>query len=475
MIHVRRWFASATNRPLIVAAAIGFVVRACWAVWATNDPGAEFNDAWAYAAMAERFASFGTPVLGGAHTAFFPPGFPLVAAPVVWIGRETGLWDAYVAGAIVNVAVSTLSILLVGVLARRWFGQTAGSIASWLLALSPAHVYYSSSNLSEPLLTALVLTVMAASWAVLEHEDRSRRGPLLLGAAVGCAVLVKSSGIVLLVVPALTALAVSTPWRRVVRLTAWTLVGAVALTAPWAVRNGVQVGVWTPLSTNNAAFACNGNRDGATGGWDTSSAADADCFRGSPFDDPDIGVDTPLRSDPSAAPADEPEWYGRTTRTALAWIVAHPVETVRLLPQKAWRTYGSPGAALEDGRNLVTDSFGGPAATSALTSLAAAWHALVLSLAALGLLLGGACRRAFPLWGYAAALTLVVFGGIGLSRYSHSITAVATVVAAAVIAAAAGRAEPFGRRTTGTTPDETQDRDPTGPTAPGEPVDRVAG
>lgn len=435
MRALRSWLASPQNRPLLAAAAVGLTLRSGWALWATNSPGNRYNDAWAYAGMAKGFAKLQTPVLGGVPTAFFPPGYPLATTPLVWIGKQTGLWNAYAAGSILNVGLSTISIILVGLITRRFFGATAGLVSSWVLALSPTHIFYSSANLSESLLTLLALIVMAGTLVLVDRNDfEDWRGPLLIGITVGFAVLVKSSALVLLLMPALTARARSLSWQRARQLSSWTLLGAVLALGPWLTRNIVEVGVWTPLSTNNAAFVCNGNRDGATGGWDTSKAADDDCFVGSPFDSPVIDVDTPLPA--RGGNPDEARWYRETTAKTTSWVVSHPFAALQLVPRKVALTYTGPGEALKDGRNQVTDTIGGPTVSQALKAAATWWHFSVLSLAALGILILRSCRRAYPVWGYIASITVVVAGGIGLPRYHHSITAVATILVGAVIAEA---------------------------------------
>src|SRR5262249_49828882 len=126
------------------------------------------------------------------------------------------------------------------VIARRFFGIGAVLPAVFCLAASPISVSYGAKVMVETFLSLWILLVYAAAALVLERPSRPRA--VLLGTALGLAVMTKLT--VALLLPAAAVLFVTLYWRRhpIDRDALKTLVvimlpiGLIA--GPWYVKNG---------------------------------------------------------------------------------------------------------------------------------------------------------------------------------------------------------------------------------------------
>jgi hypothetical protein len=194
-----------------------------------------------YLVMARALAQGQGYVWEGRPTAYRPPLYPLILAPLVAVfrGRTALAWG--VVG--LHVALGAATVWLTGSAARRW-GYSAGQClaAATIVALDPVLVAQSRMVMTETP-TALLL---AASLAALAWPDH--RGASLGGVAMGLAALCRPStlpgaGLVA------TAGALLGPGRRKDRLIRGTLLmaGTATVLLPWAIRNALVLGepVWT--------------------------------------------------------------------------------------------------------------------------------------------------------------------------------------------------------------------------------------
>lgn len=433
---VRAWWREPANRALLVAAAVGLALRVAWGVAAARTPLDPFADPAQYLRMAGDLSRGDMPTIGGRHTAFHPPGYPLALAPLLFLLRAVGVGGAPVVAAAVNALFGAASILAAGVLARQWVHPRAARWAAWLVALSPGHIFFTSVAVADTAATAVLLVGLAGATALFrdEHLAVTRRGTALavaLGAVAGYGMLVRSSGAVTLLAPLVVVGAGHRRWRRALRPFVLVLVGATLVLAPWAVRNGIQVGVWTPLSTNNATNLCGGLRDGATGAYDERLETVQDCFAGSPFDDP---ASLPPEVVPDGwryGVRDEPSWYARETRQALVWAISHPGEALRLVPTKVLHTMRA-----DDGLDAAQD-FGnrpllGTGWAAFLDGVAQGWHWVVVVASGWAILTRSAARRATLVWSGVLALLALTSLGMGMERYNHPVMLLLAVLAAAV-------------------------------------------
>jgi hypothetical protein len=315
----------------------------------------------------------------------------------------------------VNVAAGTSTVVLGAHVASLWLGQSARNPTAWLMALAPGPVYMTSSALSETWFTAIAMLALVLITKAV-RTDASGRRFLVLGLLVGYAALVRTPGLVLVVAPLVIALAGTHHWRTALRSTAALFVGVVVVLVPWLVRNGVQVGAWTPVSANGAAFLCQGNRPGATG-VATNDLAEANrCFQQSVFDNRELYHRGDVVEGFHFESPDEAAWYRRTTRESITWIVTNIGAQPRLMARRAYETLASDsdalGAAGDFGRQPVASG----SAQLLLERAADAWYWCVLALAALALAFLPRARRAALLWGTAALLVAPVLLGVGVPR-----------------------------------------------------------
>lgn len=409
-----RWF--------LAAVVVGFLLRLGWAVWAAQAPAQDVSDPGRFYVMAERFSTLQTEQINGHVTAFTAPGYSFVLAPFAWLDRNTGWISLAFSAALLNVAFGTVMVAASGVLAGQWFGRAARAPAAWLVALSPGYVYFTSTLLSETLFTTLVLvSLVAATWLLTRDEAPTWRALVALGLLVGFATLVRFPAALLLPAPALVLRATAGSWRGALRATAWTALGAVVVLLPWAIRNQYHVGVFTPTSTNSAAYLCTGHHEGSEGALVYDGPPE--CYEGSPFDE--------------TGPVDEARWYRETTREALGEAASDPVVTVRNALWKTWDAMATDRDALDAAQDYGRQRLVGDRVTLLLDGLANIWHWGVLALGAAGLVLLPACRRAIPLWATSAAMLALVWGGVGLTRFHTPFMAIVAAFAAAALVATA--------------------------------------
>jgi hypothetical protein len=263
-------------RRLLAVAVVGFAARVAYGL-ATKDPAGFGGDALWYHLVANnladghgyvapfRFISLDEVRFGiGSNpipTAFHLPLFPTVLAALSLVGL-----DSQTAHMIVGCALGALTVVLVGLVARRLAGDVAGLAAAAIAALYPALVMNDSVLLSESLTGP---TVGAALLAALHLQDRpSWRGALILGGLIGLAALNRSEALLLVVLLGVPAVLPS----RSVRLAGLVCLAAALTIAPWVVRNADRFERSTFLTTGDGSVFKGANCDfsyygSGTGSW----------------------------------------------------------------------------------------------------------------------------------------------------------------------------------------------------------------
>jgi len=430
--RARRWWAGRSNRWLATAVFVGFAIRFGWILIATTTPENWASDGANYLRMSRELAAFNTPTFGGLPSAYFPSGMPMTMVPLVWLS-DTGVISLPFAMSLLNLVAGTSTILSTAVLARQWVGPRARNPAAWLVALAPALVYLTSAPATETLFTALAITALV----LLTRAVRSERGAVhfaALGLLVGYAMLVRTPGVVLFAAPLLIVRAHRHSWRGALRPTLAVLAGGCVLLVPWTIRNGVQVGVWTPGSTNNAVVMCIGHRDGADGINTEDAQQKRDCYRHSPWDNPALPYEPGQTDGFDFSGPDEGRWYREETAGAVKWAVTHPVDEVRLAFWKTFETMTNDDSAVRIGHNFEDEPWPSATAAHELSTLANIWLWIVLALAAVGLRLVPKCRDAIPIWGIALGMLVLVLGGVSQPQYKVPMLPLLVVLAAGFIA-----------------------------------------
>lgn len=445
-----RWVREPRNAYLLVAVLVGFALRLTWVLCTTRAPINALNDPAQYLRLADQLGDRHLPSFRGRPTAFWPPGWPMALAPVAWLTFKLGWPSTVMGGALLNVAAGTTTIVVVAQLAAAWGGRAARNPAAWLTAAAAGPIFYTSSLLAE---TWYCLAVVSAAWlaTVVVRGEAARRHLIGLGLLVGYAVLVRGVGVALLAAPALASRGTRGSWRGAARPTGSVVLGAMVLLLPWTVRNGLEVGVWTPTSTNTATQLCMGNQPGGTGLYDVSPRSVERCFRRSPYDDPALYRDNDLADGVRLTSPDEAEFYTAVTGASVRWIVSHPLEQFRLVPRKTFEMFRNGSGGLDAAEDFGAQPLDIGVARSVLAAAEDAWYWAVVTLAVLALWVAPAARRAWPVWGLAVLQWSLSCLGIGLTRYQHPILPFVVVLAAIAIAAA--RRPPTERDVSGTPPD----------------------
>ena len=187
------------------------------------------------------------------------PGYPTFMAAVYLVFSHSVL-----AIRLVEVAIGTASVGLIGLLGTRLFGVTAGLIAGAIAAVHPVIVFLPSALYTENLLIFFIVL------ALLMAFEAARRGSLLrwaaCGAMFGFAILIRPNVVAMLPGLGLGFAFVVARARRGWIRPAFATAAALALTLlPWEVRNHQIYGQWFFVSTGGGRQFYAGNNPDATG------------------------------------------------------------------------------------------------------------------------------------------------------------------------------------------------------------------
>jgi 4-amino-4-deoxy-L-arabinose transferase-like glycosyltransferase len=250
---------------------LGFLVRVLNVLWwrpTTDTPGYHgyrlWGDAFFYHWQANALA----------HGAWFidpGPWFfdglqrPSAGHPPMYTSY-LALWsllglDGVTAHRLASSVLGTATIVLVGLLARRLAGNTAGLIAATITALYPGMWINDGMVLSETMsifMTAVALTAIYAFW-----RSPTVRNAALLGLACGFTALSRTELTLLfpLVVIPLALLVRNADWRRRVRLAVVACVVGGLVLGPWVLFNLLRFEETTTLSSGTFAVVSAGSCD----------------------------------------------------------------------------------------------------------------------------------------------------------------------------------------------------------------------
>ncbi len=295
------------TRQLILLALLALGPRLAAVVAIPTQP---ISDFWSYMRRAQNLVERGEYAAFPGHPdATFPPAYPLLLAVPIALGIDP------VSGAkIVNAALGALAVLAFGALARAWFGSAAGLAAAALVAFHPRLVLLPTVLASENLFLPLLGMWLYAAGRWLRRGEQA--WALWAGGLLGLATLTRAAGYALWLPLALVAAA--TGMRR-----RFLLLGLAALLAathfvllPWWIRNGLQLGLWTPLTSSEGVNLFMGYNDGATGRYQASWKEELE------------------KVDPGASAAGLAERHRRAARAARAWILDHPAAAAALYVRK---------------------------------------------------------------------------------------------------------------------------------------------
>lgn len=300
-----------TRGHAVLLALCILALRLCFAAMAAGrtSPG----DPEAYLVLARHLLDGGglfidEPFMEERVYAFYPPAYPLLLAG--W-GAIFGLsiWSVAALGGLTDLIVAALMARI----GDRAGNAGAGRAAAFLYLIWPPVLFASPLATKEGLCTALVL-MLALVWLERAAGDRGFwRGAVALGVATGLLALSQPGWAPVAALFGLVLLG-RIGFRR---MQGFGMVGAgvaVAVMLPWWLRNWIVFGAFVPLTSAGGVSLWIGNNAEATGNWMPQPAA----LKG----------------------LSEMDYQREAAAMAKAWIMAHPVDWIRLTITKFLRAVG---------------------------------------------------------------------------------------------------------------------------------------
>lgn len=174
----------------------------------------------------------------GTQTATVEPGYPAALALFfMLLGRTSG------AVFLLNTLAQTAGAWAMFLLGERAGGRRTGLLAALGFAFYPYFIFYTATAMTEALHVAMIPVLALLTLRTLED----RRGGFAAGAAAGLLFLIRSTVLVLIPVQLFLFLR-----RRMLRQSLMLVAGFAVLTAPWVIRNAVEMGMPILLPTKGS-------------------------------------------------------------------------------------------------------------------------------------------------------------------------------------------------------------------------------
>ncbi len=194
-------------------------------------------------------------------TAEYPPLFAAVLSVPARLGAHSVDQQR-----IFSAFVGTTTVVLVGLLGRRVGSGAVGLVAAALAAVYPMLFLTEATLMAESLYVALAAAILLAAYRAYDEPRPARFA--LLGLAIGLATLTRAEGILLgivITIPLGVFLRPLTTRARISRI-AIALGIAMAVVAPWTIRNAVKLHAFVPVSNNVATLIDGANCDATYNG-----------------------------------------------------------------------------------------------------------------------------------------------------------------------------------------------------------------
>lgn len=296
-----------TQAPMLIGA-VALRIAFGWLSLDRVSPG----DAHAYLVIAQQLLDgqgyyFDEPYMGLRTHALFPPGYPLLLAG--WgalFGMST--WSLLVLGSLTDVAAA----MVIARIGARLDQPIAGRAAALWYLIWPSVLFSAPLAQKESMCTLLAL-VLAAQWIGWMQGARGWRPVLTLGMTAGWLALTQP-GMAMIAALFGIALMGSIGWRGVMRMGMPAAAIAVAVMAPWWLRNWIVFGAFVPLTSAGGLSLWIGNNPAASGAW------------------------MPPPSELQGLP--ELAYTRHAASIAQQWMAAHPLDVAKLTLAKFLRATG---------------------------------------------------------------------------------------------------------------------------------------
>ncbi len=321
---------------LLGVVAVGFMLRLLWALHVQVDPRTFWRwDMTIYDYTAESLAAGrGFIDFNGAPSAHWPPGYPLLLAPLYKLTS-----DSLLSARLLNVVAGTATVWLVYLLGKRVFDRRVGLVGAGVLALFPGQVFATSLVMTEPVFTflfVLVLTVVAYTllgddeqqgWRAMPTGRQAYVWPAVIGVLIGGTTLVRGEGLLLAVVVIGMLLFVQRrSLRTALARSSLVVLGAAVVILPWTARNVAKMHAPIIISTSATEALWVGHHNGANGRITDFTVPEA--FAGMANPDYEVKVNN------------------EALKQALQFIKGHPLQEVTLIPKRFVALYAGDGSSI---------------------------------------------------------------------------------------------------------------------------------
>ncbi|QDU95709.1 ArnT family glycosyltransferase [Lignipirellula cremea] len=254
---------------VILAGALAVRVGgACW--WQQRlgpEKKFEFPDSESYWGLAQAIAE-GKPFELSEHQQVFrTPGYPMLLAPLFWIGGpDIGVMPARLLGAVLGV----MTVGLIAGLTRRLFGDTAALAAAVIAALYPGAIGMSVFVLAEAAFCPLMILQLWLWVAAADRPGWKSAAALAASAGLvaGFATLVRPSWLLFTPFTAVVGFVFLRQRGRHLVVCGAMAAGLCLAMAPWWVRNYRVTGHFVPTTLQMGASLYDGLNLRADGGSD---------------------------------------------------------------------------------------------------------------------------------------------------------------------------------------------------------------
>jgi 4-amino-4-deoxy-L-arabinose transferase-like glycosyltransferase len=436
-----------TRRVLLAVLFVAFALRVGWVAYAGVPPHFA-TDPSAYLLQGETLArghgyvnplvdianvtrrANNQPLEPASPASFYPPGYSVFVAGVIWVVWHTPIPDTDLVRAVgyVQALLGTITVLLAFEIARRVFNSRVGLVTAAIVAVYPNLVTTTATLQLETFFVFLTLATFLVLLPVANRERPRLRRLVAGGAMVGIVALVRPTIALVLVALLAARLLARLPRRETLRSIGILVLVMIAAVAPWTIRNQLRLHAFVPISTGVGVTVCVSRNDEATGTIDTDLM-----FRKC---QPHGNYSSPVELDVAT------NTYA--TRKAINWVIAHPQQELRMW---FWRTY----LAFSDDSSGIGDKRGtmDPRWADVLASASDAASYAVLAFGAIGLVVVVRRRTRGRLFVAATAVALASVPIIlyGDPRYRVPAEPFFAILAAAGLVAALTGATPAPRAT----------------------------
>jgi len=224
-----------------------------------------FSDSAAYWDLAQKLAA-GDPYDHARGRSFWPPGLPLLLAPLIAIFGATK-WVVIFLNIIIYIATSYVAFFL----AKRLAGYPTARMSILILAIWPNYVLYASIPAKETVIALLLPAAVHLYLLGTELASGKRNWRWLnfagCGACLGFAALTQPAttlfGFIFIGYEMLS----SAPLRqKVIRIMIAGIV-TIFVISPWTIRNYAVHGEFVPINTAGGIVFYSANNANAGGGW----------------------------------------------------------------------------------------------------------------------------------------------------------------------------------------------------------------